>query len=100
MPIALEKEDHERDAAFASAMHGSSAQDQGGIRAMMGKNTDAQKAAVADYFKHWDDKSAGEETEETRKARRDEYATLTRHYYNLATDLYEYGWGGSFHFCR
>ena len=32
--------------------------------------------------------------------RRDEYATLTRHYYNLATDLYEYGWGQSFHFCR
>ena len=25
---------------------------------------------------------------------------MTRHYYNLATDLYEYGWGGSFHFCR
>lgn len=21
-------------------------------------------------------------------------------YYNLVTDLYEYGWGGSFHFCR
>lgn len=21
-------------------------------------------------------------------------------YYNLATDMYEYGWGGSFHFCR
>jgi sterol 24-C-methyltransferase len=21
-------------------------------------------------------------------------------YYNLATDLYEYGWGASFHFCR
>ena len=34
------------------------------------------------------------------QARRDEYATLTRHYYNLATDLYEYGWGQSFHFCR
>lgn len=26
---------------------------------------------------------------------------LTRaSYYNLATDLYEYGWGQSFHFCR
>lgn len=25
---------------------------------------------------------------------------MTRHYYNLATDLYEYGWGQSFHFCR
>ncbi|KAI5308166.1 Delta(24)-sterol C-methyltransferase, partial [Ascosphaera atra] len=33
-------------------------------------------------------------------ARRDEYATLTRHYYNLATDFYEYGWGSCFHFCR
>lgn len=34
------------------------------------------------------------------QARKAEYATLTRHYYNLATDLYEYGWGQSFHFCR
>jgi sterol 24-C-methyltransferase len=34
------------------------------------------------------------------QARRKEYATLTRHYYNLATDLYENGWGASFHFCR
>ena len=25
---------------------------------------------------------------------------LARSYYNLATDLYEYGWGQSFHFCR
>jgi sterol 24-C-methyltransferase len=36
MPIALEREDKERDAAFNRAMHGKSAQDQGGIRAMMG----------------------------------------------------------------
>ena len=35
-----------------------------------------------------------------RQARRKEYATLTRHYYNIATDLYENGWGMSFHFCR
>lgn len=34
------------------------------------------------------------------QARQAEYATLTRQYYNLATDLYEYGWGQSFHFCR
>ena len=25
---------------------------------------------------------------------------LYNSYYNLATDLYEYGWGQSFHFCR
>ena len=64
-----------------------------------GKGSEAQKAAVDDYFKHWNIKGA-DETDEDRKSRRDEYATLTRHYYNLATDLYEYGWGTSFHFCR
>ena len=25
---------------------------------------------------------------------------FAKSYYNLATDLYEYGWGASFHFCR
>lgn len=39
-------------------------------------------------------------TNTSAQARTAEYATLTRHYYNLATDLYEYGWGQSFHFCR
>jgi len=67
---------------------------------MMGKDPVAQKAALDEYFKHWDNKDAGTETQETREARKAEYATLTRHYYNLATDLYEYGWGSSFHFCR
>ncbi|PFH61611.1 hypothetical protein XA68_16872 [Ophiocordyceps unilateralis] len=57
-------------------------------------------AAVDEYFKHWDNKPAADETPEQRAARTAEYATLTRHYYNLATDLYEYGWGQSFHFCR
>jgi len=99
-PIALEHEDHSRDAAFNKAMHGKSSQADGGMRAMFTKDRDAHKAAVDEYFKHWDNKSAEIETEETRAARRAEYATLTRHYYNLATDLYENGWGQSFHFCR
>ncbi|KAF1959673.1 hypothetical protein CC80DRAFT_466724 [Byssothecium circinans] len=99
-PIALEKEDHTRDAEFNKAMHGKSSKAKGGMSAMLQKDKAAQQAAVDEYFKHWDNKAAGEETEETRKARRDEYATLTRHYYNLATDLYENGWGQSFHFCR
>ena len=96
----LEAEDHARDAAFMKALHGKSTDAAGGFAAMRNKDAAAQKAAVDEYFKHWDNKSAAVETEETRKARRDEYATLTRHYYNLATDLYEYGWGTSFHFCR
>jgi sterol 24-C-methyltransferase len=79
-PIALEKEDHARDAQFNKALHGKSAGNQGGITAMLGKDQAAQKAAVSEYFKHWDNKAAEVETEETRKARRDEYATLTRQY--------------------
>ncbi|KAN0073122.1 S-adenosyl-L-methionine-dependent methyltransferase [Elaphomyces granulatus] len=101
MPSAtLEKEDHWRDAEFNRALHGKSAESRGGLAAMSRKDTAAQKAAIEEYFKHWDNKAAEDETEETRKARRAEYATLTRHYYNLATDFYEYGWGSSFHFCR
>jgi len=97
---ALEKEDFERDAAFKEALHGKTAEERKGFLAMMGKDHKAQKEAVDEYFKHWDNKLSADETEEIRKARRDEYATLTRHYYNLATDLYEYGWAQSFHFCR
>ncbi|KAI1328217.1 sterol 24-C-methyltransferase [Xylariaceae sp. FL0255] len=96
----LEQQDRARDAAFNKALHGESASAAGGFRALMAKNSDSQKAAVDEYFKHWDNKAAEVETEETRAARTAEYATLTRQYYNLATDLYEYGWGQSFHFCR
>jgi sterol 24-C-methyltransferase len=99
-PHSLEEEDHTRDAAFNKAMHGKSANERAGFAAMLKKDPKAQKAAVDEYFKHWDNKAAGDETQEIRDARKAEYATLTRHYYNLATDLYEYGWGASFHFCR
>lgn len=66
-PAALEKEDHARDAAFNKAMHGTSAQSGGGMRSMFNKDKAAQKAAVDEYFKHWDNKAAGDETAETRK---------------------------------
>ncbi|WPH02000.1 Sterol 24-C-methyltransferase erg-4 [Acrodontium crateriforme] len=99
-PAALEREDKERDAAFKQALHGKTAEGRAGFTAMLGKDHKAQKEAVDEYFKHWDNKPHTTETEETREARRAEYATLTRHYYNLATDLYEYGWSQSFHFCR
>lgn len=78
----LEKEDKERDAAFNKVLHGKSATAQGGFMAMRNKDARAQKEAVDEYFKHWDNKLASAETEEVRKARRDEYATLTRQYGN------------------
>lgn len=77
-PIALENEDHARDAAFNKAMHGKTAQQRAGIISMFGKDKAAQKAAVDEYFKHWDNKDSATETAETREARRAEYASLTR----------------------
>lgn len=74
----LEREDKTRDAAFNKVLHGKSAQARGGLAAMRSKDAAAKKEAVEEYFKHWDNKAAAVETEETRKARRDEYATLTR----------------------
>ena len=80
-PVALETEDHTRDAEFNKALHGKSAQERAGLLAMMGgKDPAAQKAAIDEYFKHWDNKAAADETAETREARRAEYATLTRQY--------------------
>lgn len=65
-PSALEREDHSRDAAFNKALHGNSAQAKGGIAAMFSKGGSAKQAAVDEYFKHWDNKAAKDETPEQR----------------------------------
>lgn len=65
----LEREDHQRDADFNKAMHGSSAQARGGIAAMFKKGGSAKQAAVDEYFKHWDNKPAENETAEERAVR-------------------------------
>lgn len=64
--VTLEKEDHARDAEFNRILHGKSSEARGGLTAMRNKDAAAQKAAVDEYFKHWDNKSADEETEEIR----------------------------------
>lgn len=84
----LETEDHARDAAFNKILHGTSAEKQGGIKAMLKKDATSQKAAVEAYFKHWDNKPARSETEEDRKARRAEYATLTKQYVPVEPPVY------------
>ncbi len=63
----LETEDHSRDAAFNKVMHKSSAKAQGGFAAMLQKDKSAQKAAVEEYFKHWDNKGAADETDADRE---------------------------------
>jgi len=66
-PSKLEQEDHSRDAAFNKAMHKDSSSAEGGFRAMMKKDKTAQKAAVDEYFKHWDNKTAKDETDADRE---------------------------------
>ncbi|RKF74081.1 Sterol 24-C-methyltransferase [Golovinomyces cichoracearum] len=102
-PVKLEAEDHSRDADFNRAMHKDSSDSVGGFRAMLKKDSKAQKAAVDEYFKHWDNKAAKDETEADREkidSRIVHTSPNLIRYYNLGTDLYEYGWGQSFHFCR
>lgn len=76
----LEHEDHQRDAEYAKALHGKSAEAKGGVAAMLAKNDDAKKIALEEYFKHFDGKTAKDETPEERAARQREYATLTKQY--------------------
>jgi sterol 24-C-methyltransferase len=71
----LEKEDHRRDADFNKAMHGKSAKANGGIAAMFSKNKDAKQLAVEEYFKHFDNKAAGDETQEDREVRPASFAS-------------------------
>jgi len=67
MAAGLEQENHQRDAAFNKAMHGKSAQAKGGVAAMFSKDKEAKKAAMDEYFKHFDNKNAAEETAADRE---------------------------------
>lgn len=64
-PIALEAEDHSRDAAFNKALHGKL--EAKGFRSIISKDHEAHQAASEEYFKHWDNKSAESETPEIRE---------------------------------
>ena len=66
-PSVLEVEDHVRDAAFNKALHGKSAEERAGFLSMLRKDKAAQQEAVNEYFKHWDNKAAKDETAEIRE---------------------------------
>lgn len=67
MAPSLETENHGRDKEFAKAMHGKSAAEENHFMAWIKKDQSAQKLAVDEYFKHWDNKTAEDETEEVRE---------------------------------
>lgn len=83
---------------FDGALHRGSTNSQG-LRAISRKDKSLHNFAMNEYFKHWDNKDAENETEDIRRGRREDYLSLTRQYYNLSTDIYEYSWGQSLHFC-
>lgn len=59
--------------------------------------TGAADAAVGDMvreYRSWHGEGDGGGVE----ARKENYAELVNHYYDLVTDFYEFGWGQSFHF--
>lgn len=70
--------DQARNSAFDNILHGNSTKSTGGIRAMINKNNSAHIAAVGEYFRHWDNKKAEDETQAIRQARTDDYSSLTR----------------------
>ncbi|KDE03846.1 sterol 24-C-methyltransferase [Microbotryum lychnidis-dioicae p1A1 Lamole] len=57
------------------------------------------RAGIASYTQHWDRNSVNDTAEMTEQ-RKDVYTDVVNSYYDGATELYEYGWGTSFHFCR
>lgn len=54
---------------------------------------------VSNYTKRWEE-NAKDDNETHRQNRLDDYTELVNGYYDGATELYEYGWSESFHFCR
>lgn len=68
-PIQLEKEDKERDAAFNKAMHGKTAAQANSVATILFKDSEAKKAALDAYFKHFEGKRAEDETDADRKVR-------------------------------
>jgi sterol 24-C-methyltransferase len=75
---ALLRADEARDSAFDKVLHGTSSTAKGGVRAMLGKDNAAHAAAMQEYFQHWDNKDAKNETEDVRQSRTEDYASLTR----------------------
>lgn len=62
---------------------------------------DEFKSSVQDYegmFKGARQETGAITSQESIEERKERYASMVNHFYNLVTDFYEWGWGQSFHF--
>lgn len=69
------------------------------LYSILSKDPAAHGANAFKYWQNWGGKVAGDDTDSLIDERRKNYKDLVNQYYNLVTDLFEYGWGRSFHFC-
>lgn len=88
-----------RDKQHSEVLHGKKGTQTSGLGAVLQKDRKAAEIEAQKYFKFFE-RETGDTTEREMSNRLEDYTTLTNAYYNLATDLYEYGWGQSFHFAR
>lgn len=88
-PVILENEDHSRDAAFNKAMHKDSSGAKGGFTAMFKKDHAANQVASDEYFKHFDNKAAKDETEADRAVSQDLLFIQTFHRANGISTRHE-----------
>ncbi|CAB16897.1 Sterol 24-C-methyltransferase erg6 [Schizosaccharomyces pombe] len=87
------------DQVLSRRLHGKAAEKKTGLAAIASKDVDEQSRKLQEYFEFWD-RNHENESEEDRARRIDGYKSVVNSYYDLATDLYEYGWSQSFHFSR
>ncbi|EEB08377.1 sterol 24-C-methyltransferase Erg6 [Schizosaccharomyces japonicus yFS275] len=88
-----------QDQELSRRLHGDDGAKKGGLAAMAAKDLEEQSKVLKQYLEFWD-KDDTNETPSDRKERLQGYKKLVNGYYDLATDLYEYGWCQSFHFSK
>ncbi|KAH8649752.1 sterol 24-c-methyltransferase-like protein [Tricladium varicosporioides] len=81
-------------------MHKNSAAASSPFISMLGKNHGSHQQVMNGYLSHWEKEDEEEDTDKGRKNREGQYSSLVNGYYDLVTDLFEFGWAQSFHFCR
>ncbi|EPX74437.1 sterol 24-C-methyltransferase Erg6 [Schizosaccharomyces octosporus yFS286] len=88
-----------QDQELSHRLHGKDGETKTGLSAIASKDIQEQKKKLSEYFQFWD-KGYKDESQDDRDVRVSDYKKLVNNYYDLATDLYEYGWCQSFHFSR
>lgn len=92
--------DHQDDIECARKLHGDVDPEHSFVSKVLNKDKALAESKYSEYKEFWDERRTGEEDEGKLADRQTKYTKLVNAYYDLSTDLYEYGWGTSFHFAR